>query len=307
MMARDYGRVRVSFWESETIRPLPTEPKFLGLYLLTSPHTNAIGCFRLPIAYVAHDTGMSAKVLENAFVQLRGAGFMEWCERHPWIWLPNYLRHNPPENANVWRRCAKELELVPSGRAQAAIADELATIATEPRMQGQGKGRVSPEEIALVKRFGNGFDTVTNGNPPCPLPNPLPLPTKKDVSVLQTDPPALDGPNPTKKAVRTAYGRDFEEFWKAYPTDQNMAKKTAFAQWQRLSPEDRSAAIAAVPAFKAFCSKDKTYRVVHACRFLSERRFEGFQPETVDPEAAAAARDRVDKLLGRGKYAEAAE
>lgn len=131
---------------------------------------------------------------------------------------------------------------------------------------------------------------------------------RRDMSDFQSD-PSDSAPRRTqgKKAVRTAYPSDFEEFWKAYPTDRNMSKLMASKEWAKLSEDDRRAAIAAVPAFKAYCSKDKTYRPLHAVRFLSQRRFEGFAPApSLDPETVAANQDRADRLLRRGKYAEIA-
>lgn len=78
------------------------------------------------------------------------------------------------------------------------------------------------------------------------------------------------------KRVRTLYPSDFDAFWSDYPTDPLMSKQDAHKAWARLSPEDRVLAHKAVPAFKAFCLKDPTYRPVHCCRFLSQRRFDGF-------------------------------
>lgn len=79
------------------------------------------------------------------------------------------------------------------------------------------------------------------------------------------------------KRVRThqAYSEDFERFWTAYPTDANMSKKEAATAWERTPVEDRGPAIAAIPAFKAHCAAIRDYRMLHACRYLSQRRFEG--------------------------------
>lgn len=74
---------------------------------------------------------------------------------------------------------------------------------------------------------------------------------------------------------RKGYPEQFESFWSAYPTDPNMSKKEAFDVWARLTPDDHSQAIASLTAFKEFCAKDPTYRPIHACRYLSKRRFEG--------------------------------
>jgi hypothetical protein len=77
------------------------------------------------------------------------------------------------------------------------------------------------------------------------------------------------------KRSRVSYPTDFEDFWKAYPTDANMAKGEAFKEWQRLSAEDRQAAFASVEAFRFYCKRQPDYRPVHANRYLKQRRFEG--------------------------------
>jgi hypothetical protein len=80
------------------------------------------------------------------------------------------------------------------------------------------------------------------------------------------------------KKVRDARSPDFEKFWIAYPRTPVMSKKQAWAEWQKLPPDDQSAALAAVAPFKEWLAKQKDHPVVHACRFLSQRRFEGFKP-----------------------------
>ena len=101
------------------------------------------------------------------------------------------------------------------------------------------------------------------------------------------------------------YPSDFENFWTSYPTDPLMSKKKAFEIWRRMSAGDRAAAQAAIPAFREFVKRQIGYRTVHAQRYLSERRYEGFANKPAADEAAiAAAKDRADRLLERGKYAE---
>jgi len=100
------------------------------------------------------------------------------------------------------------------------------------------------------------------------------------------------------------YPSSFEDFWHNYPTDPLMSKKKAYEQWKRLPMVDRVAALAACGPFREFCHLHPTYRPVHALRFLSERRFDGFTGRPApDPDAVAQAKDRADRLLRRGKYA----
>lgn len=106
------------------------------------------------------------------------------------------------------------------------------------------------------------------------------------------------------------YPEDFQAFWKAYPTDQNMPKKPAYQQWKRLSEEKRAQAMAAIAGFKAYCEKNKSwYRTIYAERFLSQEKFEGYiaaslEDPSLDPAELAALTDRIDQKLKRGKYAE---
>lgn len=105
--------------------------------------------------------------------------------------------------------------------------------------------------------------------------------------VAQSDPILSDEPirEPIKvgrpKRVRTQGGEKFEEFWKAYPTDPLMAKKPAREAFERLSTEDQDRCLSAVPGFRAHCAKDPTYRPLHAVRFITQRRFEGFATVSV--------------------------
>lgn len=91
---------------------------------------------------------------------------------------------------------------------------------------------------------------------------------------------------------RLSYSDAFTEFWKAYPTDELMSKSKALWGWNQLSPEEQASAFAAIPAFRAYCKSHPDYRPVHAVRFLTEGRFDGF--------AAAAERAASQVYIKRG-------
>lgn len=126
-------------------------------------------------------------------------------------------------------------------------------------------------------------------NAPRNAPTPTPIPIKENI---QSAAPQTDH-------------LDFEKFWADYPREKNMSKKRALAAWKKLTPEKRAKAIGAVPGYRAYCEKNKSwYHTVHAERFLSHERFEGFQSEPVDEEKLAHAKDWADRYFKRGKYAE---
>jgi uncharacterized protein YdaU (DUF1376 family) len=89
------------------------------------------------------------------------------------------------------------------------------------------------------------------------------------------------------KRVRTEYPDDFEAFWKTYPRTPIMSKKETYREWKKLPPESRIAAKEALPGFLAFLKANPTHSVVHACRFLSEDRAAGFQPDVPSEQSEA--------------------
>ena len=48
---RDFGRLQCEFWVHAAIQPLSDQAKLLAAYLITGPHSNALGCYRLPTGY----------------------------------------------------------------------------------------------------------------------------------------------------------------------------------------------------------------------------------------------------------------
>jgi len=72
------------------------------------------------------------------------------------------------------------------------------------------------------------------------------------------------------------YSEAFEIFWTGYPDRTNNSKLKAFEEWERLEEPDQNAALASIPAFGAYCRKQKDYRCVHAERYLRDRRWESF-------------------------------
>ena len=87
---------------------------------------------------------------------------------------------------------------------------------------------------------------------------------------------------PSKPKPKSGYSEQFEnDFWKPYPRTPTMSKQETWKQWKKLPAEDRALASNAVPAFIDYCKANPDYPVVHACRFLSQRRFDGFAEEVV--------------------------
>src|SRR5690606_9202757 len=99
---------------------------------------------------------------------------------------------------------------------------------------------------------------------------------------------------------RHSYTDKFEAFWSAYPVDSLMSKLDASKAYEKLSPEEQDQVNASVPAFRAYCSAHVDYRPVHANRYITQRRFEGFlktQAATDNRQFVALGSDAWNAIL----------
>lgn len=116
-MARDYGRISTQFWKHPDVRELSSEAKLLAGYLLTCPHSNAIGAYLLPDAYIADDLKWSQSTVSKAFAELFKMGFCERFKDGRHICIIEYLAWNPIENPNVATGAKRALDQLPDDPA----------------------------------------------------------------------------------------------------------------------------------------------------------------------------------------------
>lgn len=110
---RDYGKVYTAFWSNEDVRAMSEDGRMLALYLMTCPHGNMLGCFRLPVAYVAEDLCWSGDRVSKGFDELFRYRFSYRCQRSSWLFIRNHLEWNPLENPNVGKAAAKLFDSLP--------------------------------------------------------------------------------------------------------------------------------------------------------------------------------------------------
>lgn len=110
---RDYGSVQSTFWTSPTTHGMSDEAKLLSLYLIAGPHTNALGCFRLPDGYVMEDLQWSAEKVTKAFSELLQRGFATRCEGSRWVFIHSFLRFNFSPSPNGTKHVTGLLLQVP--------------------------------------------------------------------------------------------------------------------------------------------------------------------------------------------------
>jgi hypothetical protein len=98
---RDYGVIRCRFWTWAREVRLSQNAREMCAYVLTCQHANGLGCFRLPRAYIAEDLGTVPDTVQQTIAELVQVGFLKYDEATGWIWIVNFLDHNPVANPNV--------------------------------------------------------------------------------------------------------------------------------------------------------------------------------------------------------------
>jgi hypothetical protein len=153
---RDYGKVFVSFWSSEDIRGFSEDGRALALYLMTCPHGNMLGCFRLPDAYAADDLQWSFERVSNGFEELSRYGFAYRCKRSFWLVIHKHLKWNSLDNENVGKAAAKLYDsITPPDDVKAMLAKAL-------QLFGKNFPALKLEEIETVlEGYLNGIETLS--------------------------------------------------------------------------------------------------------------------------------------------------
>ena len=116
---RNFTAVAPQLWQSRRFAGLPTaEAKLLHLYILTGPHANSGGCYRLPAGYACTDLGWSTEIFEAALTALVSAGLIRHDEANEVLLIEDWFRFCPPQNSNHLKGTLKVLEAVPGALPQ---------------------------------------------------------------------------------------------------------------------------------------------------------------------------------------------
>lgn len=188
---REYGTVSPQFWIGRTGKSLRgnAEAQLLALYLMTSPHANMIGVYHCPLAYMAHETGLTIEGASKALRCLIEADFCTYDEDDEYIFVHQFALHQVGESlAASDKRCKgveNELAKVPKNKcwqgfkARYAVAYNLSDPGQKPMdMEAPSKPLRSQKQEQEQKQEGckhpvaspavAGPPSARSGLPACP-------------------------------------------------------------------------------------------------------------------------------------------
>lgn len=153
---RDYGKVFSSFWTSEDIRGMSEDARSLALYLMTCPHGNMLGCFRVSDAYASDDLQWTTERVSEGFGELYRNGFAYRCNRTFWVLIHKHLKWNKLDNENMGKAAAKLFDSIsPPNDVKALLVKAL-------REFGKNFPAEKLAEIETVlEGYRNGIETLS--------------------------------------------------------------------------------------------------------------------------------------------------
>lgn len=279
---RDYGKVSPQFWTGKTGKALRGnhEAQLLALYLMTSPHANMIGVYHCPIAYMAHETGLTIEGASLALQCLIDADFCTFDEDDEYVFVHQFARHQIGETLTATdKRCKgvkNALSRVPKNQCWQAFVAHYAIAFLLP-VEGE---KASPPKAPSKPPASQKQKQKQKQNiPPTPQ-GGLDCSAKPD---LLGDTTAADIDDESEDGEGTC--KRFEEFWTAWPANERKQDKVKCAKKWRREGLDRDAdAILADVAVKQQTRKWRDGFVEAPLVYLNGRRWE----DGVTPAEAAA-------------------
>ena len=145
---RDFSKVSTTLWDSERFTGLGNDDaRLLFVYILTSPHANSAGCYKLSDAYASADLRWTVHRYQEARQALIDSGMIEFDAKHAVVLIAKWFDHNPPMNPSHKNGTRGQLAKVPSEplreKAEAALKAkceeiEIGRLAVEAARQKAG-------------------------------------------------------------------------------------------------------------------------------------------------------------------------
>ena len=112
-----YRLLYVSIWNDSKFNALDLYGQHAFLYLLGHPNLTHLGAMRGTFEGIVSEInwpkGVSnLRVLRQLF-KAKDLGMIKYDPENKFIWLPNFLKYNPPSNANVVTSWIDLLEMLP--------------------------------------------------------------------------------------------------------------------------------------------------------------------------------------------------
>jgi len=124
-----YAKIYDRMWQNPDFVALSMQAKLGYTYLCSCCHCNQIGYFRIPLAYMAADMGMTTADAAKVVKELDSAGFVRFDADTSRMLIRSYLKWNPPDSIKNLKAMAKVFDQMEASELDPlflSIANEMA-------------------------------------------------------------------------------------------------------------------------------------------------------------------------------------
>ena len=111
-MAR-YRKIDTRIWNDRKFRELDDKSKLAFFLVLTHPDTNQLGMLRSRSVALAMELGWHPDAMSDAILTLCRMGMLMVDDKAGFIFIPNFLKYNPPNGPNAVKGWAGLIDLMP--------------------------------------------------------------------------------------------------------------------------------------------------------------------------------------------------
>ena len=111
-MAR-YRKIDTRIWNDRKFRELDDKSKLAFFLVLTHPDTNQLGMLRSRSVALAMELGWHPDVMSDAILTLCRMDMLMIDDKAGFIFIPNFLKYNPPNGPNAVKGWAGLIDLMP--------------------------------------------------------------------------------------------------------------------------------------------------------------------------------------------------
>lgn len=110
-----YAKIYCFIWRNKKFRALSEFGKILYVYCLSSPHSNIIGAYHLPLSYAKEDLQVTrSDRITQGLTLLTEKGLIFYDAASDVVVIKNHFKHNPLGNQNQVKAALKALRELPA-------------------------------------------------------------------------------------------------------------------------------------------------------------------------------------------------
>lgn len=145
-----YQKIEVKIWNDEKFVTLTEDAKLLFLYLLTCPHSNALGVYVLKLGYIGEDLNWERGRGFEALSKLLQEGLIAYDKACSLVFVRNYLNYNKVSNENQFKNVREIFSSLPKSELLQEVSTILQALAErlDQTFEAPPKQHRSPSEAA---------------------------------------------------------------------------------------------------------------------------------------------------------------